>query len=81
MYSLLLPNNKEKKTAKQVKRSYVAKTIRHNEYKACLFDEEPTSSKFFVIRRNKHDLHTTEIPKAALSPYDDKRYLMKIVIH
>src|SRR6218665_661455 len=40
MYSLLLPNNKEKKTAKGVKKSYVAKNIRHEHYKQCLFDEK-----------------------------------------
>jgi RNase P subunit RPR2 len=79
MYSLLLPNSKEKKTCKGVKRSYVSKVIRHKMYRDCLFNETPTSSNFFVIRSTKHELHTTEITKAALSPYDDKRYLLNNV--
>ena len=76
MYSLLLPNDKEKKTAKGVKRSFVSKYIRHNEYANCLFDEETTNATFRNIRSIKHQLHTTEISKIALSPYDDKRYLV-----
>jgi hypothetical protein len=70
MYSLLLPNNKEKKTAKGIQRGFVKKNIRHAEYRACIFDEQPTSSKFCAIRITKHDLHTVEQRKAVLSPYD-----------
>jgi|SRR6218665_1814512 len=76
MYSLLLSGEKEKKTAKGVKRSYVAKSIRHADCKKCLFDEFPTISTFHNIRSLEHGLHTTKITKAALSPYDDKRYLI-----
>ena len=57
-------------------RSFVSKYIRHNEYANCLFDEETTNAKFRNIRSIKHQLHTTEISKIALSPYDDKRYLV-----
>ena len=66
----------EKKTAKGVKRSYVAKHIRHRQYRNCLFDKEPTMSHFYNIRSKCHQLHTTKIVKTALSPYDDKRYLL-----
>src|SRR6218665_3174885 len=69
MYSLLLPNDKEKKTAEGVKRSFMSKYIRHNEYANCLFDEETTNATFRNIRSIKHQLHTTEISKIALSPY------------
>src|SRR6218665_1515524 len=73
MYSLLLPGEKEKKPAKGV---YEAKSIRHADYKKCLFEELPTSSTFHNIGSFEHGLHTTKIAKAALSPYDDKRYLI-----
>jgi len=76
MYSLFLPNDKEKKTSKGVKRSFVSKYIRLNEYANCLFDEETTNDKFRNIRIIKRQLHTTEIYKIALSPYDVKRYLV-----
>jgi hypothetical protein len=76
MYSLQLPNNKEKKTAKGIQRGFVKKNIRHAEYRACILDEKPTTSKFCAIQSRKHELHTVEIRKAALSPYDDKRYLL-----
>jgi len=76
MYSLLLPGNKEKKTAKGIKKSYVTKKIRHEDYRNCIFNEEPTTSKFRTIRSTRHELHTIEISKAALSPFDDKRYLV-----
>jgi hypothetical protein len=76
MYSLLLPGNKEKKTAKGIKKSYVSKRIRHDDYRNCVFKELPTTSNFFAIRSTNHELHTLEITKAALSPFDDKRFLV-----
>jgi len=76
MYSILLPGNKEKKTAKGIKKSFVTKKIRHEDYRNCIFDEEPTTSNFFTIRSTNHELHTLEISKVALSPFDDKRYLV-----
>ena len=76
MYSLLLSDDKEKKTAKGVKKSFVSKRIRHADYRDCIFNEQPTTAKFCVIRSTKHKLHTLEITKAALSPYDDKRFLV-----
>ena len=41
MYSLLLPDNKEKQTAKGVKRSYVPKHILHAHYRDCFQKEQP----------------------------------------
>ena len=58
MYSLLLHKYKEKKTAKGVKRSFVSKYIRHNQYVKCLVDEEMPSAKFNNIPCRKQELHT-----------------------
>src|SRR6218665_1127272 len=76
MYSLLLPDDKEMKTAKGVKRSFVAKSIRHANYRDCLEKESTTLADFNNIRSIGHTVHSTNIVKAALSPYDDKRYLL-----
>src|SRR6218665_3583296 len=76
MYSLLLPKDKEKKTAKGVKRSFVSKYIRHNQYVKCLVDEEMTSAKFHNILCRKHALHTGEFFFQAEAGIRDKRYLI-----
>ena len=76
MYSLLLPNNKEKKTAKGIKKGFVSNRISHDDYKRCIFEERPTSANFCLIRSTNHNVQTLEITKAALSPFDDKRFLV-----
>src|SRR6218665_936581 len=75
MYSLLLPDTKEQKTAKGVKRPYVAKHILHAHYRDCLEKEQPTKANFNTFRSLEHVIHTTITIKDALSPYNDKIYL------
>jgi len=76
MYSLLLPNNKEKSTAKGISRSHAQKNIRHSQYRDCLMNEGQTSETFFNIQSRNHIVRTEQLTKAALSCYDDKRYLL-----
>ena len=52
------------------------KHLLHEEYKACLMKGKTIYKKQNVIRTQKHDLYTVEINKLALSPFDDKRYVM-----
>ena len=47
-------------------------------YHECLFDEQTTSATYFQIASSNHQLSTNKITKSALSPYDDKRYLLPI---
>src|SRR3989442_10284242 len=68
MYSLLLPGNKEKSTAKGVKRSHAQKN--------CLQNEEQTKETFYILRSKNHIIETTQVTKCALSCYDDKRFLL-----
>ncbi len=75
MYSLLA--DKEKKTAKGVKRNFVKQTIRHQMYVDCLANQEKTTASFYNLVSKNHTIATTKITKDALSPYDDKRYLLK----
>ena len=73
MYSLLLPNNKSKNTAKGVPKPFVKKHITHEQYRVCLEKEMTT---FQTIRSFVHKFKTIQISKKALSAYDDKRYLL-----
>jgi len=76
MYSLLLPDNKEKSTAKGVKRSHAQKYIKHSHYKTCLQKEEQTKETFYILESKNHTIKTAKITKYALSCYDDKRFLL-----
>jgi hypothetical protein len=76
MYSLLQPDGKEKITAKGIKTSYAKKNLRHALYLKCLHDVEQTTAAFKNIRSHHHVLRTVDVNKIALSPYDDKRYLL-----
>lgn len=77
MYSILLKGDKAKSTAKGVKRSFAKKFFKHQLYKDCLFNETRTSTNFHTIRTQNHKICTNAIRKDGLSPYDDKRYLLK----
>jgi len=76
MYSLLLPGDKEKSTAKGVKRSHAQKYIKHAQYKDCLFKEKQTKETFYILQSKNHLIKTVNLEKFALSCYDDKRQLL-----
>ena len=76
MYSLLLPNHKEKSTAKGISRSHAQKHIKHTQYRDCLFNEGQTVETFHTIQSHNHIVRTEQLTKSALSCYDDKRYLL-----
>lgn len=76
MYSLLMPHDKEKTTAKGIKTSYIKKHLRHETYLECLVGEEKNRAEFHCIRSVNHQLKTVKIVKDALNPYDDKRYIL-----
>jgi len=76
MYSLLMPNGKEKSTAKGIKTSYAKKYIKHDHYRHCLLNECVTTASYHQINSTNHQLSTCKIDKSALSPFDDKRYLL-----
>ena len=78
MYSLLLPDNKCKNTAKGIPKSFAKKHITHEQYRQCLQQESTTSATFHTIRSFVHQLKTIQFTKKSLSPYDEKRYLLGI---
>ena len=76
MYSLITHDGKEKSTAKGIKTSFQKKHLKHDLYKRCLLQNITTSASCYQIGSDNHQLSTNKIVKAALSPYDDKRYLL-----
>ena len=76
MYSLLTQDGKEKSTAKGIKTSFQRKHIKHDLYKRCLKENITTTASYHQIGSVNHQLSTNKIVKSALSPYDDKRYLL-----
>ena len=80
IYSILYTeNNKqvEKKTAKRIKKLVTKKMIRHDNYKICLFDKKQTKASMNQIRSNGHEIYSIKLNKIALSPYDEKRFILE----
>ena len=67
----------ESKKCKGVKKLVVKNSITHEDYKNCLFTGKEQLRKMNVIRSHKHDIYTEEVNKIALSPNDDKRYIVE----
>ena len=72
-YSFLTDDGKEDKKAKGTKKCVIKKTIKFNDYKKCLLNDELIlkSQQRFISK--KHDVYTENINKIALSNNDDKR--------
>jgi hypothetical protein len=72
---------KNTKKCKGVKKSVVKKTIKHDDYRDCLFNGKEQRRPMNVIRSHHHDVHTEQVNKIALSADDDKRVIMDDKIH
>ena len=81
MYSLKIPTEKDKKTAKGVQKAYMKNNIGHEDYRRCLISEETEDkqqlAKWCAIRSYKHQLKSIELNKVGLCAYDNKRYLLE----
>ena len=77
LYSYKMFEGEESKKCKGVKKSAVKKSIAHKDYKECLFTGKEQLRRMNVIRSHKHEVYTEEVNKVALSPYDDKRYVLE----
>ena len=77
LYSYKMFEGKESKKCKGVKKSVVKESIRHEDYKNCLFTGKQQLRKMNVIRSHKHDIYTEEVNKIALSPDYDKRHILE----
>ena len=77
MYSLRLADETTRMTAKEIDRGFLERSIKHEQYRTCLQEYTRTTAKFKTIRSSRQELFTMDISKIGLSPYDDKRYLLK----
>jgi len=75
MYILRINGKKDTKKVKNVNSNVVAKLIMFNDYTRCLFDEIEMTCKQSRIRSKLHE-YTIFETKIALSPYDDKKYIV-----
>ena len=85
MYSVLLENNKEKKTGKGIKKCILKKQINHENYKKCLFSNEKSNQRQYVSFNNlktiDHNIYQYRFTKVGLSCSNDKQYLLEDGIH
>ncbi|XP_011858981.1 PREDICTED: uncharacterized protein LOC105556491 [Vollenhovia emeryi] len=76
MYVLRVDGKKDTKKAKGVKSNVVARSITFDDYTRCLNDEIEMTRQQTCIRSKLHEVYTVAETKIALSPYDDKRYVV-----
>ena len=61
------------KKCKGIKKNVIKRTITFEDYKNCLFKKSNIYRSQLLFRLYKHDVHTIEVNKLALSAEDDKR--------
>ncbi|XP_076672325.1 uncharacterized protein LOC143371248 [Andrena cerasifolii] len=76
MYALHVDGKKDTKMAKGVKTNVIARTITFDDYTQCLQKEIKMVRRQSCIRCKLHKVYTISESKIALSPYDDKRYIV-----
>lgn len=78
MYSLYVPKDRKqsKIRAKGIKKSYIKKHVRHQQFLDVLRTKAITRSQFRTFRSKNHTLQTVEINKTCLNAFDDKRYIL-----
>jgi len=76
MYSVRVNGEDRLKKCKGVKSSVVQRTIQFDDYKRCLDNDSVESRVQRTIVPRAHRVYTIEQCKLALSPLDDKRYLV-----
>ena len=76
MYSVRVEGQDRMKKAKGVKASVVRTTIDFDDYLVCLAENLTQYRTQYLFRSKNHVIQTIKQTKLALSPYDDKRYLL-----
>ena len=75
MYSLMYGGGEENRTAKGITRA-CQRRMKHEQYKKSLFEGTQTKVVGHVIRSHDHEMFSGKVHKVALSPFDDKRYVL-----
>ncbi|KYN00527.1 hypothetical protein ALC62_08700 [Cyphomyrmex costatus] len=76
MYALRVQGKKDTKKAKGVKSNVVARSITFDDYTKCLNDVIEMRRRQSYIRSKLLEVYTISETKIALSPHDDKRYIV-----
>lgn len=71
----------EKKRAKGVSKVVVQSNIQHKNSKQCLLNREFQMESMVTFRSFNHQIFTIVLYKTSLSPFDDKRHILKDGIH
>ena len=77
LYSFKMNDGEENKICKGIKSGVVKKSIAHEDYKTCLFELKEQRRQMNVLRSYNHTIYTEAVNKVALSPFDDKRYILE----
>ena len=72
-YSYITDENIEMKKAKGTKKCVIKKMLKFEDYKKCLFDNEPMLKSQQRFKSENHEVYTENTNKIALSSNDDKR--------
>jgi len=76
MYSYLLGDEEHKK-AKGIRKNVIKNEIKHQNYLDVLFNGKRMHHQMNTIRSESHQINSYHINKVSLSPFDDKRYILK----
>ena len=67
----------EEKKLKGISKNVVNKSISFDDYLTCLSENKDFQHKMKTLNSCKHEMYLQEVTKKSLSPYDDKRYILK----
>ncbi|XP_072743627.1 uncharacterized protein [Anoplolepis gracilipes] len=81
MYALRVDGKKDTKKVKGIKSNVVARMITFDDYTRCLSEEIEMTRSQSSIRSKLHKIYAICETKIALSPYDDKRYIVPKTIN
>ncbi|XP_025271321.1 uncharacterized protein LOC112639961 [Camponotus floridanus] len=76
MYALRVEGRGDTKKSKGVRSSVVTRTLTFDDYERCLRREIEMTREQSCLRSKLHEVYTVRESKVALSPYDDKRYVV-----
>ncbi|GBN29394.1 hypothetical protein AVEN_174588-1 [Araneus ventricosus] len=69
------------KKSKGVKKCVVKNRISFEDYKKCLLSQQVQYRTMNLIRSTKHEIHSIQVNKIALSGKDDKRHILEDGVH
>ena len=75
MYSYTCGYN-EVKRANGIGKVTIAKDLKHEQYRQCLFKQTQVMCSVNTIQSKNHQLYVINVQKCGLNAFDDKRYIL-----